>query len=115
EGSQDLKIAPLGDDDVSLPQAQQLHRGAETASGSQGAFGDHRLHAVVPGSQPDDFRGLAVADRRKHHRGSRNQRHAGKLTADASPPPRYGEGGIWLVVAPTGHSPRVMVPLSVRS
>ena len=64
EGGEGMELAVLLGEELGLPLAQELEGGPEPAARAQGALGDGALHAHLTRGQPNDLRGLAVAERR---------------------------------------------------
>jgi hypothetical protein len=79
EAHQEVELSVFLQDKLRLTFAQQLQRRAVLALGPQRAFGDDALHAVLPGRQPDDLGGLAVAERGKHDGGCGHEGHGGNV------------------------------------
>jgi len=76
ERHEQMEVAMLLQYQVGHAIAQELQGGAEAAPRPKGALGDGALHSMLPGREADDLGGFAVAQRRKHDRGSDDQRHA---------------------------------------
>ena len=70
-----VELAALLGEQLCLTLAQELERGAKAAARPQRALGDGALHAVVPGGEPDDLGGLAIAERREDDGGSGDEGH----------------------------------------
>ena len=75
ERGQGVEVAAFGEQQLRLPGAEELKRGAEPAPGTKRTLRDRALDAVIARGQAHDLRGLAVADGGEDDGGRGDQRH----------------------------------------